>query len=244
MRRFISVLIILPLIVGGCSKDGKDTVVLANVPLHSLALDLCDSCNYYVIVRTQGHMHFYEPTPKDYDVAHSSCAFVKVRGLDEWAKGWRGVELDPPNPHFWLYHRGVMEALDSLSAVLERCQQRYEPSTLESLRRYLDSLFSLNLQREACASSFVVEIFLKNFGVETPCVLQGEEMREPSPVEVENFKRMVKNVGLVVRDTSDVLPDLPSGVRIITLSLHPNFGQKYSNFLRKNVEKLLFLQKM
>ncbi len=237
MKRFL--LLVPLLLVAGCGGGKKDTVILSNVPLYSLALDLCDSCDYYVVVRGAGHMHTYEPTPKDQVMATSSCAFLRVKGLDEWAKGWKGTVISLPDPHFWLYREGVEAVADSLDAALRRCQAgRYDTAALGRFKGEVRSLFSPGLKGRVCASSFAVRRLLTSLGLEVPCVLQSEEFREPSPVEVREFLRAAEEVGVVVKDTADVLPRLPEGVKVITLNVHPKYGERYSDFLKRNVSRL------
>ena len=223
----------------GCGSGEKAMVVLSNVPTYSVALDLCDSCSYYVVVRGGGHMHFYEPTPRDQAMATSSCAFVRVKGLDEWARGWNGTGISLPDPHFWLYREGVETVADSLSAALERCQSgKYDTTALGRFKDRVDSLFSSDLKGRVCASSFAVSRFLSSLGLEVPCVLQSEEFREPSPAEVEKFLRDAREVGVVVRDTADVLPRTPKGIKIVVLNIHPKYGERYTEFLKRNVSRL------
>jgi len=237
MRR---ILILLPVLLSACGTGKKEGIALSNVPLYSVALDLCDGCRYHVIVRGMGHMHSYEPSPKDQVVATSACAFVRIKGLDGWARGWKGTVITTPDPHFWLFGDGVETVAESLDAVLRRCEpERYSSENLQRFNRTVDSLFSVRIGKRACASSVLVHRFLSEFGVEVPCVLRSDEFREPSPSEVQEFMKRVREVGVVVKDTSDALPSLPEGVRLITLNLHPVYGEKYTEFLRRNVEKLL-----
>ncbi len=236
MRRFLVALLLLLI---GCGGGREGTVVLSNVPMYSVALDLCDSCDYYVIVRGGGHMHLYEPTPKDQAMATSSCAFVRVKRLDEWARGWKATVISLPDPHFWLYGEGVEAVADSLDAVLRRCQgERYDTVSLRRFKERVRSLLSSDLSGRVCASSFAVKRLLNSLGLETPCVLQSEEFREPSPAEVERFLRAAKELGVVVKDTADVLPELPGGVEVVVLNVHPKYGERYTEFLERNVSRL------
>ena len=237
MKRF---LIFLPLLLLACNSGKKEKVVLSNVPLYSVALDLCDGCRYHVIVRGMGHMHSYEPSPKDQVVATSACAFVRIKGLDEWAASWKGTVITTPDPHFWLFRDGVEAVADSLDAVLRRCEpKRYDPENLVRFKEVVDSLFSVRMDRKVCASSVLVQRFLSEFGIEVPCVLQSDEFREPSPSEVQEFMKKAQEVGIVVKDTSDALPALSEGVNLITVNLHPEYGEKYTEFLKRNVERLV-----
>ncbi len=237
MRRL---LILFPVLLSACGTDKREGIALSNVPLYSVALDLCDGCRYHVIVRGTGHMHSYEPSPKDQVVATSSCAFVRIKELDEWARGWKGAVIATPDPHFWLFRDGVEAVADSLDAVLRRCEpKRYDPENLVRFKEVVDSLFSVRLDRKVCASSVLVQRFLSEFGVEVPCALRSDEFREPSPAEVQEFMKKAREVGIVVKDTSDALPALSEGVNLITLNLHPAHGEKYTEFLKRNVERLV-----
>ncbi|NPA80713.1 MAG: zinc ABC transporter substrate-binding protein [Thermotogae bacterium] len=230
-------LLLLALVALSCGPQRERTVVLSNVPMYSVALDLCGECDYHVIVRGGGHMHLYEPTPKDHAKALSGCAFLRVAKLDEWARGWKAITIHLEDPHFWLYRDGVLAVADSLDAALRRCQSdRYAPENLSNFKGTVDSLFSVRLEGEVCASSILVSRFLSNYGIKVRCLLQSNEFREPSADEVRRFVSEAERVGVVVRDTGDVLPPLPDGVKVITIRLHPAYGERYTDFLARNLE--------
>ncbi len=234
------VLLILTVLLIGCSGKRGDYIALSNPPLHSIALEMCPTCKYYVVAEGKGHTHDYEPSPKDVVKVENACAFVKVKGLDGWAQGWRGVNVALEEPHFWLYRDGVVKVAEVLDSALKMCQgSEYKTGRFRDFLLRVDSLFSVRFEGKACVSTPVLKVFLEGLGIGVPCVLRKNEFSEPSEGDVERFGKALREVGvLVLARGEEIVAPVPENVKVVEVRLHPHKGEMYSSFLRDALNPL------